>query len=87
MKPAPEFLAAENSYFDTPPCRTVRRAAADCGGLDRLAELVGSSAAELQHWYAGESLPPTLMFLRALDIVARGPLREVRVCVLRKTES
>jgi hypothetical protein len=81
MKPAPEFLAAQSSYFDTPPCRTVRRAAADCGGLERLAERVGGCAADLRHWYAGESLPPTPIFLKALDIVARGPVREIRVCV------
>ncbi|HEY5899292.1 MAG TPA: hypothetical protein VIV54_17120 [Burkholderiales bacterium] len=62
-----------NLYSDTPPCRTVRRAADDTGSIERLAQFVGCDAEEVRHWYAGEALPPTLMFLKALDIVAQGP--------------
>ena len=82
MTPAPEFLAAHNSYSDTPQCRTVRRAAGDYGSLERLARTFGSELADVEHWYAGESLPPTTVFLKALDIVARGPWPAIRVRVL-----
>ncbi len=83
MTPAPEFLAVQNAYSDTPQCRTVRRAAEDYGSLERLARFIGSDLSDLEHWCAGDSLPPTAVFLKALDIVARGPWPKVRVCVLR----
>ncbi len=83
MTPAPEFLAAQPVYSDTPQCRTVRRAAEDYGSLERLARFIGADLADLEHWCAGESLPPTAVFLKALDIVARGPGPKIRVCVLR----
>lgn len=82
MHPAPEFLVTEKTYSDTPSCRTMRRAAEDTGGIERLAQCIGCDAADLQHWYAGESLPPMMMFFKALDIVAHTPA--VRVCVLRE---
>ena len=83
MTLAPAFLAAldsfEERYFDTPQCRTLRRAADDYGGIDRLAQFMGSDASNVEHWYAGLELPPTTIYLTALDIVAQGPLRNIRV--------
>ncbi|HYX62981.1 MAG TPA: hypothetical protein VE935_02040 [Burkholderiales bacterium] len=86
MTPAPEFLdvldSVEEKYFDTPQCRTLRRAADDYGGIDRLAQFMGSDASNVEHWYAGLELPPTAIYLTALDIVSQGPLRDIRVRVL-----
>lgn len=87
MTPAPEFLAVADPYSDTPQCRTVRRAAEDAGGIEQLAHFIGSDAAEVRHWYAGESLPPIVMFLKALDIVAHRSSPAIRVCVLRQPHS
>ncbi len=80
MSSAPELLPTDTKYSDTPRCRTVRRAVQHAGGIERLALCVGCDAEDVRHWYTGESLPPIVMFLKALDVVALTPV--VRVCVI-----
>ena len=65
----------------------MRRAAQDCGGVERLAQETATELPEVEHWLFGDSLPPVALFLKVLDIVAQGPLREVRVCVLGRETS
>jgi DNA-binding transcriptional regulator YdaS (Cro superfamily) len=43
------------------------------GSLDRLAELLGVQPPLLCEWLSGKSDPPTEIYMRALDVVARGP--------------
>jgi hypothetical protein len=62
--------------MDTAQTRTLRRALAACSGNTKtLAEILGVPIAELAPWLAGKNAPPTRVYLAALDIVARGPLR------------
>lgn len=55
----------------------MRRAALDCGGVERLAQETAAELPEVEHWLSGESLPPVALFLKVLDIVALGPLFRV----------
>lgn len=59
---------AENSIT-----RTLALALRTIGGGTRLAEYLGVSESLLQEWLEGRSEPPTLVYLRALDLVASGP--------------
>ena len=43
------------------------------GGLERLAEDLGVTERQLMDWLGGDGRPPTRIYLRALDLVARGP--------------
>ena len=79
MDIAPRFLAfdadlAAGVAIGTPQSRTVRRAARDCGGVSQLAKLIHADASDVRHWYAGESLPPTRVYIALLEIVADWPL-------------
>jgi hypothetical protein len=53
--------------------RTLTRALRSMGSLERLAEYLGVPEAELMQWLTGNGRPPTPIYLRALDLVARGP--------------
>jgi hypothetical protein len=56
--------------------RTLRRALETCdGSTQTLADILRVSIADLALWLAGTEVPPTRVYLAALDIVARGPLR------------
>ena len=60
--------AMENSVT-----RTLTRALRSMGSLERLAEHLGVSESQLMQWLTGNGRPPTPIYLRALDLVARGP--------------
>ena len=53
--------------------RTLTRALRSMGSLERLAAHLGVSEAQLVQWLTGNGRPPTPIYLRALDLVARGP--------------
>lgn len=59
---------------DTSITRTLAVALLSLGNLQRLAEHLGVSEAELIDWLTGERKPPISVYVRALDVVARGPL-------------
>jgi hypothetical protein len=59
---------AENSVT-----RTLARALRSMGSLERLAAHLGVPEAQLVQWLTGNGRPPTPIYLRALDLVARGP--------------
>lgn len=56
--------------------RTLRRAAEALGGVSGLAVHLNASENEVERWITGTDRPPQVAFLRALDIVARGPGRQ-----------
>jgi len=58
---------------DTSITRTLALALLSLGSLQRLAEQLGVSELELADWLTGERRPPTDVYTRALDLVARGP--------------
>ena len=58
---------------DTVYTRTVRRAVDDVGGIEQLASLLKVSATEIESWLSGKSSPGNALFLKMLDIVAKGP--------------
>ena len=58
---------------DTSITRTLGLALLTVGNLRRLAEHLGVSEVELVDWLTGERKPPTAIYMRALDLVARGP--------------
>jgi hypothetical protein len=58
---------------DTSITRTLALALLSLGSLQRLAEHLGVSEGELADWLTGERRPPTDVYMRALDLVARGP--------------
>jgi DNA-binding transcriptional regulator YiaG len=58
---------------DTSITRTLALALLSIGSLQRLAEYLGVSEAQLADWLTGERQPPTSIYVRALDVVARGP--------------
>lgn len=60
--------AVENSVT-----RTLTRALRAMGSLQNLAQYLGVSEAQLMQWLTGDGRPPTPIYLRALDLVARGP--------------
>jgi DNA-binding transcriptional regulator YdaS (Cro superfamily) len=53
--------------------RTLKRAARIAGSEERLAQLLGCEVAQLRVWTSGEQPTPPQVYLRALDIVSRGP--------------
>ena len=57
---------------DTPQARTLYRAVRICGGMKALASALGVSVGELSHWLEGHVVPPTEVYIRALDVVAGG---------------
>ena len=58
---------------DNSVTRTLARAARAVGGAERLAEYLDVEDAELRDWLDGTREPPTSIYVRALDLVARGP--------------
>jgi len=58
---------------NTSVTRTLERARRALGGVACLADYLGVSQLELNEWLAGRRNPPTTVYTRALDIVARGP--------------
>jgi DNA-binding transcriptional regulator YdaS (Cro superfamily) len=58
---------------DTSITRTLALALLSIGSLERLADCLGVSEAQLVDWLTGERKPPTSIYVRALDVVARGP--------------
>ena len=65
--------AMQAAVADNSVTRTLRLALRTIGGRALLAEYLGISESLLQEWLDGRSEPPTLIYLRALDLVARGP--------------
>ena len=53
--------------------RTLERALRAMGSIQRLADYLGVSPAQLEDWLAGRGKAPNTVYLRALDLVARGP--------------
>jgi len=53
--------------------RTLRRAADTLGSVGELAALLNSPEEDVKRWIQGTDRPPQVAFLKALDIVARGP--------------
>jgi hypothetical protein len=53
--------------------RTLALALRSIGSPERLAEYLGVPEAQLIEWLAGIGRPPTRIYIRALDLVARGP--------------
>jgi hypothetical protein len=58
---------------DTSITRSLGLALLTVGNLRRLAEHLDVSEFELVDWLTGERRPPTSVYMRALDLVARGP--------------
>jgi len=63
-----QAVVADNSVT-----RTLALALRTIGGRARLAEYLGVSESLLQEWLESRREPPTLIYLRALDLVASGP--------------
>lgn len=49
--------------------RVLHRACQKLGGVEQLARLLNVPAATVYRWLEGESVPPTAVFLRAVDVV------------------
>jgi hypothetical protein len=49
--------------------RVLHRACQKLGGVEQLARLLSVPAATVYRWLEGESVPPTAVFLKAVDIV------------------
>ena len=58
---------------DTVYTRTVQRAIDDMGGVEQLAALLKVSTTEIESWLSGKSSPGNALFLKMLDVVAKGP--------------
>jgi hypothetical protein len=68
--------AAMEGPMDTAPTRTLRRALAACKGDARvLSQILEVSMEDIAAWLVGKRVPPTRVYLAALDVVAHGPLR------------
>ena len=63
---------------DNSVTRTLHLALRSIGGLERLAEYLGVPEAELVEWLTGVRRPPNRIYMRALDLVARGPFASPR---------
>jgi DNA-binding transcriptional regulator YiaG len=59
------LMSAENAYT-----RTMRRAIQSLGSVERVAQALGVTVADVEAWAAGHSNPPPSAFLKAIDIVA-----------------
>jgi hypothetical protein len=55
--------------LETVKSKTLMRAAALLGGIDRLATYLGVSRPDLFNWMAGHGEPPDATFLLAVDVV------------------
>ena len=53
--------------------RTLALALRSIGNLERLAEYLDVPTTILEEWLDGRREPPTSIYVRALDLVARGP--------------
>lgn len=58
---------------ETSVTRILALALRSAGGPDRLAACLGVTEARLQEWLEGHGEPPVDIYLRALDLVAKGP--------------
>ena len=58
---------------NTPQARTLRLAIDICGGLSALAKDLDVSVGEVLRWLEGQAVPPTRIYIRALDIVGGVP--------------
>ena len=68
LRPSPNAIVADNSVT-----RTLALALHSIGGEERLAAFFGVTAAVLREWLDGRSEPPIDIYLRSLDLVAKGP--------------
>jgi DNA-binding transcriptional regulator YdaS (Cro superfamily) len=59
---------------ETSVTRTLRLALQTIGSLQRLAQHLDVSEEQLEQWMEGRGKPPTRVYMRALDLVASGPL-------------
>lgn len=66
-------MAVYANVVDTSVTRTLGLALRTVGSRDRLAAQLGVTEARLEEWLEGRQEPPTEIYLRALDLVARGP--------------
>lgn len=57
--------------------RTLRRAAEIVGGEAELASRLSLERALVAHWVRGEGVPPTKVFLQAVDIVTAHDLLNI----------
>ncbi|HEX6295269.1 MAG TPA: hypothetical protein VFZ74_01720 [Burkholderiales bacterium] len=57
---------------ETSHTRTLKRAMEIAGSMQGLAERLGVTVTDLSDWVAGIRRAPTDVYLRALDLVARG---------------
>ena len=53
----------------TVQARVLHRACQKLGGVEQLARFLNVPAAAVYRWLEGESVPPTAVFLKAVDIV------------------
>jgi hypothetical protein len=60
---------------ESPSTRILQCAAETLGDARRLADELRVPLAALQSWMSGDKATPFEVFSKALDIVARGPLR------------
>ncbi len=67
-----------DAVTDTSVTRTLALALRTIGSLERLAEYLGAPEALVTEWLEGRRDAPTLAYLRALDLVARGPFASKR---------
>lgn len=58
---------------NTAQTRTLKRAARIAGGEEKLAKLLGCAVTQLRRWISGEEPTPAPIYLRALDVVSKGP--------------
>ena len=58
---------------DNSVTRTLALALRTIGSLERFAEYMGVPDTLVQLWRDGKRVPPTTIYMRALDLVARGP--------------
>jgi hypothetical protein len=58
---------------ENPYTRTLRRALEHAGSLDDLARHLGVPVTLLQNWLKGVAPLPPEVYLKAIDMVARGP--------------
>ena len=65
--------AMQAAVADNSVTRTLSLALRSIGSLERLADYLGVPATLLQEWLDGGRQPPTSIYVRALDLVARGP--------------
>jgi len=65
--------AMQATVADNSVTRTLSLALRSIGSLERLAQYLDVPGPLLQEWLDGRREPPTSIYVRALDLVARGP--------------